>query len=848
MGNFHLSKITSPSLSPQRHSNCPQLCFTVYGRYQNTEKGAHVVFLHVTYLSSVQITLSESDCLQTLTRMTLYMPLFRSCTTSRALSQLHAHLFVTGLHTDPLASTKLIESYSNMGSLESAFLVFDNFPNPDSFMCGVLTKCCVWNGFFGEAISLYNNMLYNNQTHITSFMFPSVLRACSAFGDLVMGQKVHGRIIKCGFESDSVVQTSLLHMYGETAGLDDARRVFDGMSVRDVVSWSSIVLSYVHNGQGSEGLKIFCDMVVEGVEPDSVTMLGVAEACGELGFLRLAKSVHSYVVRKEIESNGSLVNSLIAMYGKCGDFYSAEVLFDNIIHWSTSSWTAMITCYNQNGLYQEALHTFIDMQESNVEPNAVTLMGILCCCARLGWLREGKSVHCFVVRKAIDTGYDLLGSALIDLYANCANLKYCQKLFDTTQERHIVSWNMLISGYAREGLSKEALTLFERMQGLGTLPDSFTLASVLSACGNISCSHFGRQIHGQVIKTGVLNEFLQNSMIDMYSKCGFLDSAYMIFDEDQTRSVVTWNSMICGFSQNGNSLEAISLFDRMYSNCLEMDEVTFLIVIQACSNLGYLDKGKWVHHKLITYGVTKDTYIDTALTDMYAKCGDLHVAQTVFDSMVERSVVSWSTIIASYGMHGEIDTAISLFNQMVGSGIKPNEVTFMNILSACSHAGYVDEGKSYFSSMMKDFGIDPMPEHFSCMVDLLSRAGDLDGAYRIINNMPFPADASIWGTLLNGCRIHRRMDMIRSIQRRIFDIETDDTGYYTLLSNIFAEEGDWDGFRTVRTMMRNIGLRKVHGYSTIEIDKGVHRFGANDKSHSCANEIYSCLENLRSFS
>ncbi|KAL6951800.1 hypothetical protein U1Q18_051329 [Sarracenia purpurea var. burkii] len=513
--------------------------------------------------------------------MTLYMPLFRSCATSRAVSQLHAHLFVTGLQSDRLASTKLIETYAKMGALKSAELVFENFPNPDSFMCGVLMKCYVWNGFFGEAISLYNNLLYNH-THLTNFIFPSVLRACSGFGDLGMGQKVHGKVIKCGLDSDSVVETSLLNMYGEADSLDDAHEVFDGMSVRDVVSWSSIISSYVQNGQLSGGLKLFREMIMRDQEPDPVTMLTVAEACGELGLLRHAKSVHGYIVRKEIESNGSLDNSLIAMYGKCGDFSSASVLFVNIIHPDTYSWTAMITCYNQNGCYKKALHTFVEMQESNVQPTVVTMMGVISCCARPGWLREGKSVHSYVIRKAIDSAcYDLLGPVLIDLYANFGNVKYSRKIFDTIKEKHTMLWNMIISGYGREGLSKEALILFVQMQSLGTFPDSFTLASVLSACGDICFFQFGQQIHGHSFKTGISNEFIQNSLIDMYSKSGFVDSAYMIFDEDQKRSVVTWNSIICGFSQNGNSLQAIILFDQMYSKCLEVDEVTLLIVKKA---------------------------------------------------------------------------------------------------------------------------------------------------------------------------------------------------------------------------------------------------------------------------
>ncbi|XP_022878136.1 putative pentatricopeptide repeat-containing protein At1g69350, mitochondrial [Olea europaea var. sylvestris] len=751
--------------------------------------------------------------------MTLYMPLFRACRTSRTLFQLHAHLIVTGLQRNPLASTKLIESYSQMGYIKSSKLIFDNFLNPDSFMWGVLIKCCVWNGLFQEAIFMYQNIVYN-MIQFNSFILPSILRACSAINDLGMGKKVHCRIIKSGIESDPFVETSLLSMYGEIGCLYNARKIFDEMSVRDMVSWSSIISIYVRNGEASEGLKIFRKMTTEGMEIDSVTMFSISEACGELRLWRAGKSVHGYVVRRNNENyHGALGSSLVAMYGKFGDLRSAELLFYGRICESMSLWTAIISCYNQNGCFEEAVATFIEMQESNVDMNTVTLMNVVSSCARLGWLREGKSIHGYVIRNNIDLDRDFLRSQLIDMYANCGKLNYAHEVFDMTKDRHIVSWNILISGYVREQMTNEAFTLFVQMFIKGILPDSFALASVLSACGDTGFSKFGCQVHGCAIKTCLLNEFVQNALIDMYSKCGYVDSAYRVFLAAQQESVVAWNSMMCGFSQNGYSEEAISLFDEIYAKCLEVDEVTFLSAIQACSNLGYIEKGKWIHNKLITFGVTQDMYMDTALSDMYARCGDLQTAQRVFNSMTERSTVSWSVMIAGYGMHGHIDAATSLFNKMVTSGIRPNDVIFMNILSACSHAGYVEEGKFYFNSMIKDFDVKPNSEHYACLVDMLSRAGYLNGAYEVINSMPFPADASIWGALVNGCRIHQRMDFLKSIQGDLVNKDTNDSGYYTLLSNVYAGGGEWNEFRTVRSKIRSIGLKKVHGYSLIEVDK-----------------------------
>ncbi|XP_021807414.1 putative pentatricopeptide repeat-containing protein At1g69350, mitochondrial [Prunus avium] len=776
--------------------------------------------------------------------MTLYMPLFRSCTILRTLTQLHAHLVISGLHRDPQASTKLIESYAQMGSIQSSTRVFETFPKPDAFMWGVLMKCLVWNHYFQEAISLYHKMLH----HVTSmnrFIFPSILRACSGYGDLGVGGKVHGRIIKCGFDSDVVIETSLLGLYGELRCLDNARKVFYAMPMRDVVSWSSIISCLVENGEASEGLEMFRWMVSEGVESDSVTMLGVAEACGELAWLRVARSVHGHVVRRGIKSDGALENSLISMYSKCGDLQSVERIFRRVTHWRTASWTAMISSYNQAGYFSEALDAFVEMQESKVEPNSVTLMSVLRSCIRLDLHKEGRSVHCFAIRNVLDPDLDFLGSALFELYSEIGGLSYCQKVLNTIGERNVVSWNTIISGYCQKGLLREALLIFVQMQTQGLMPDSFSMSSALSACGKVGLLELGHQIHGHIIKRGYLDEFVLNSLIDMYSKCGFVDSAYMIFDKIQHLGVITWNSMISGFSQNGDPVMAISLFDKMFLNCLEINEVAILSVIQACSELGYLEKGKWVHHKLITYGLGKDLYIDTALTDMYAKCGDLRSAQVVFDMMEERSVVSWSVMIAGYGMHGKINAAISIFTQMRDTGMQPNEITFMNILSACSHAGAVEKGRFYFRSM-RDFGIEPSAEHFACIVDLLSRAGDLTGAYEIIKSMPFSVDASIWGALLNGCRIHQRMDMIKSIETDLLDISTDDSGYYTLFSNIYAEGGNWDEFGNVRLMMKGIGLRKVPGYSIIELDRQVYRFGAGDTPHPQMKEIYSFLENFQS--
>ncbi|CAA7019481.1 unnamed protein product [Microthlaspi erraticum] len=772
--------------------------------------------------------------------MTQYMPLFRSCSNLRSLTQLHAHLLVTGrLRRDPLPVTKLIESYAFMGSPDSSRLVFEAFPYPDSFMYGVLIKCNVWCQLLDAAIDLYHRLV-SEKTQISKFVFPSVLRACAGSKNhLSVGRKVHGRILKSGVDDDAVIETSLLCMYGQTGNLRDAEKVFDEMPERDIVAWSTLVSSCLENGEVVEALRIFKCMFDDGVEPDAVTMISVIEGCAELGCLRMAKSVHGMITRKRFDFDETLCNSLLTMYSKCGDLLSSERVFEKMVKKNAVSWTAMISSYNRGGFSEKALRSFSEMMKYGFEPNLVTVYSVLSSCGLLGLIREGKSVHGFAVRRELDPKYVSLSPVLVELYAECGRLSDSEAVLRAVGDGNIVSWNSLISLYARKGMVIEALCLFREMVTMRIRPDSFTLASSISACVNDGLVCLGKQIHGYVIRTNVSDEFVQNSVIDMYAKSGLVELACKVFDHVKDKSVVTWNSMLCGFSQNGNSLEAINLFDYMYSNSLETNEVTFLGVIQACSSIGSLEKGKWVHHKMILSGL-KDLYTETSLIDMYAKCGDLDAAEIVFKAIASKSIVSWSSMINAYGMHGRIGAAISTFNQMVESGTKPNEVVFMNVLSACGHSGSVQEGKFYFN-LMGSFGILPNSEHFACFIDLLSRSGELEEAYRIIKEMPFLPDASVWGSLVNGCRIHQRMDIFKAIKNDLSSIVTDDTGYYTLLSNVYAEEGEWEESRRVRSAMK----RKVPGYSSIEIDQKVFRFGAGEESGFRTEEIHKFLGNFK---
>ncbi|KAJ0037452.1 hypothetical protein Pint_23545 [Pistacia integerrima] len=660
--------------------------------------------------------------------MTLYMPLFRSCTTLRTLTQLHAHLLVTGLHSDPPASSRLIESYARMGTLQSSRLVFETFTKPDSFMWAVLIKCYVWNNLFEEAISLYHKMICNHGP-ISNFIYPSVLRACSGSGDLVIGGKVHGRIIKCGFDNDDVVETSLVCLYGEIGCLDDARKMFDKMSMKDVVSWSSIIKCCVNNGKVDEGLEILRLMIIEGLQPDYVTMLSVAEACGELCFLRLASSVHGHVLRRKIKIDGPLSNSLVVMYSKCNDLSSAEKVFFTLKKRCTTSWTAMISCYNRSGCFRKALDVFVRMLEVRAEPNSVTLLSILGSCAGLAWLREGKSVHCHIIRKDMESKSDFLGPALIDFYAACGELRKCEKVLRILGEGNIISWNKLMSEYAHKRLLKEALAVFAQMQAQGrvVVTQSFdSVSSFYEWCVEVmewkyplllpslhqrSCTTLRTltQLHAHLLVTGLHSDPPASSrLIESYARMGTLQSSRLVFETFTKPDSFMWAVLIKCYVWNNLFEETISLYHKMIYNHGLISNFIYPSVLRACSGSGNLVIGGKVHGRIIKCGFDNYDVVETSLAD----------------------VVSWSSIIKCCVNNGKVDEGLEIFRLMIIEGVQPDYVTMLSVAKACGELCFLRLASSVHGhALRKKIEIDgPLG---NSLIVMYSECNDLSSAEKV---------------------------------------------------------------------------------------------------------------------
>lgn len=438
-----------------------------------------------------------------------------------------------------------------------------------------------------------------------------------------------------------------------------------------------------------------------------------------------------------------------------------------------------------------------------------------------------------------------LNTQLIIKYVMLGYIENARQVFDQLCERDVVLWNAMIRGYVKNGLCEEAFKLYCQMKLESVQPDKFTFPCVLKACASLSALQEGKGIHGHVIRNGLESDaYVGDNLVYMYSKCRSIKDARRMFDKMTPRTVVSWTKMIAGYAQNGIAKEALVLFHEMQLAGVEPDSLTIVIILPACADLGALKQGKWIHHYVVRNGFGSDIYVGTALIDMYAKCGSIEVARQLFDKMSKRDVISWNAMIAGYGMHGLGEDALAIFAQMQEAHMKPDNATFVGVLSACSHAGLVDKGWDYFGCMSRDYYITPSVEHCACMVDLLGRAGRLEEARDFIEEMPLEPDTGVWGALLGACRIHCNIELGEHAAEHLFRLAPGHSGYYVLLSNIYAGAGRWDDMEKLRTMMKSRGVKKIPGWSLIEVNREVHEFHVGDNSHPLCEKNYAMLETL----
>jgi len=519
------------------------------------------------------------------------------------------------------------------------------------------------------------------------FSFVQVLKACASLQALEKGRCIHQQIIKRGYESDVFVSNSLVDMYAKCGSIWDAQIVFNRMCKHTVVSWSTMILGHVKCGQGKEALELYRQMQLECVQPDPITFVGVLNACASIVALEEGRCV-----QRNFESNMFVGYSLIDMYSKCGSIDDAWMVFNRMPLRDVVSWNIMILGHVKCEQGQKALALGQQMQLEGIKPDPVTFVGILKACTSVAGLEEGKRVHEQIIQSGCGSDVSVVNT-LIDMYMKCGSIDNAQNVFENMATCDVISWNVMLLGYLKCGQGQKALALSRQMRQDGVQPDAVTFIGFLNVCASAVALEEGKHIHKQIIQSQYKSDvFVGSSLIDMYGKCGSIEDAEKVFNRMPTQNVVAWSAMIQAHVKCGQGQKALALSRQMQRGGVEPDPAIFVAVLNACAILAALEEGRHIEEQIIQRGYQSDVFVIASLLDMYAKCGSIVNAQQVFNSMPTQHVVCWTAMLGCYAMHGHAKEALGHFEQMCEEGIQKNDITFVSLLSACSHAGLVDEG------------------------------------------------------------------------------------------------------------------------------------------------------------
>ncbi|XP_057843691.2 pentatricopeptide repeat-containing protein At2g13600-like [Cryptomeria japonica] len=582
--------------------------------------------------------------------------------------------------------------------------------------------------------------------------------------------------------SGTFLQNTLINMYDKCGSLLDVRKVFDRMPEPDVFSWNVTITAYKSQGYFREAFTLFHQMQRTDIQPDHFTFSTILPVCASTASLKDSTQIHGKAIICGFQSNIIVMNALIAMYAKCGCIADSSKLFDKMAQRDVVSWSAIVAGYAQNGLVQEAVEIFRQMQSEGVNPNSVTLASVLPAFTKMGALEQGMEIHQKIMESRLLSNVVVM-TALIDMYAKCGTIDKARELFDKMPQRNVVSWTAIIVGYVQNGLVEKASQLFKQMRLVGVKPNRATFATIIPACAKMGALDLGMEIHQGIIESGFLSNIVTvNALIDMYGKCGRVQMAQKLLDKVPEHDVVSWNTMIVGYAQNGYVDKALEIFKRMQSVHLKPNSTTFASILPACAKLGALEEGMEIHQKIIKNGFLSDTVVVNALIGMYAKCETMQKACDLFDKLDNADVVSWNVMITGYAQNGVLDEALKLFNemphrnmvswtailsgctqhgfadkalqnfkQMQLAGVKPHAASFASILPACAKIGALEQGMEIHHKVIESgFLADTVA---NSLIDMYAKCGSIQKARELFNKIP-QRNVVSWNAMIAGYAVH----------------------------------------------------------------------------------------------
>ncbi|KAG9439711.1 hypothetical protein H6P81_019876 [Aristolochia fimbriata] len=559
---------------------------------------------------------------------------------------------------------------------------------------------------------------------------------------------------------------------------------------------------------------------------------------GKCSDLNQVKQIQARLIKANLHRDPFVAPKLISALSLCRQITSFVNVFNQVHEPNVLLYNTLIRAFTYNSLPLQAFSAFFHMQRNGIHPDNFTFPFLLKACTDEFGFRRIQMIHTQVIKFGFY--YDIfVPNALIDSYSKwgIAGLKDAKKLFDGMEERDVVSWNSILSGLVKARELGEARLLFDEMPerdtvSWNTLIDGYAKAGEMQVAFEL----FEKMPQRTIVSW--------STMIWGYCKVGDLDMARFLFDKMPVKNLVPWTIIISGYAEKGLGKEASTLYDEMQEAKLKPDLATVVSILTACGESGLLALGKRIHGYIDGTKLRHNTQVCNSLLDMYSKCGAVNRALRVFNGMVQRDVVTWNAMLQGLAVHGHCEEALHLFSKMKQEGFKPNGITFVGVLCACTHAGLVKEARHYFSVMERDYGVVPQIEHYGCMIDLLGRGGFLKEAFDLVKSMPMKPNAIILGTLLGACRMHNSLELAEDVIDQLIELEISDSGNYAAISNIYAAAGRWDDVARVRMQMKGEGAQKPSGSSLIEVDNVLHQFTVEDRSHPDSYRIYRMIYRL----
>ncbi|XP_044470161.1 pentatricopeptide repeat-containing protein At3g50420 [Mangifera indica] len=678
----------------------------------------------------------------------------------------------------------------------------------------------------------------------------TLIQICSSITSIKGARQIHALILTTATPAN--VQSpyplnNVISMYLRCGSFRDAQRVFDGMPKRSPVSYNALIAAYSRDPNcGNMAVKLMSRMEYECIRPNGSTFTSLVQAASSLEDRLMGSLLHTQVIKHGFFNNICVQTSLLGMYSSCRDLESAQRIFACINDKDATAWNSIIFGNLKNDMINEGLYLYGAMVRSGVTPNQFTYSMILNACSRVGDYSFGKIIHGRVITSNINADLPIQ-NALLDMYFNCGATHTAFSVFSRSENVDLVSWNSMIAGYLENGDGEKAMDMFVQLLRLSfPEPDEYSFAAIISATCAFPASYYGKPLHALVSKAGYDRSiFVGTALLSMYFKNAEAKYSDKIFKLISEKDVILWTEMIIGHSRMGDEECAIKYFCEMRQEGHRSDSFALSGVLSACADLANLKQGEMIHSQVMKTGYDVKMSVCGSLVDMYAKNGDIQAAQSIFDQVQDPDLKCWNAMLGGYSQFGMAEEALNFFEAILRRGLRPDQVTFLSLLSACAHSGFVERGKVLWNHM-KEYGIIPGPKHYSCMVSLLSRAGLQNEAEVLIIDAPNNKNRlEMWRTLLSSCVINRNFIKGIHAAEQVLGLDPEDSATCILLSNLYAAAGRWEGVAEMRRKIRGLVLEKDPGLSWIEARSDVHVFSSGDQSHPRVGETQAELHRLR---